>query len=248
MRRIIVVLFTIFLFFIFTSCKHTHKWTKADCYNPKICKFCFEKEGEPLPHSWEDANCVEPKRCVLCGKTEGERCEDAHVWIDATCDKAKHCALCGETEGISLFHSWSETVENVPSQCLLCGELRPLNFPKSGQIFLGEDLYRPSKLKIASSTDQSCYIKLKNAYKEDVFSFFVRAGRTVTVDVPSGYFYVYFSYGKNWYGTEYLFGSETTYAKDDEILDFENYNWEYTLYPAYDGNFSETPIDEKEFR
>ena len=126
--------------------------------------------------------------------------------------------------------------------------MQPLSLPKNGQVFIGNDLYRESERSIKSSSGESCYIKLKGSSGVDVFSFFVRAGCSVTVSVPSGYYYVYFSYGKEWYGTEYLFGPNTTYAKDDELLDFKNYTWEYTLEPVYNGNFSETPVDEDEFK
>lgn len=77
--------------------------------------------------------------------------------------------------------------------------------------------------------------------------FFVPAGRTVEAPVPSGYFYVYFAYGTDWYGPEYIFGPETRYTKDDELSDYVNYTWEYTLYPSYNGNFSETPVDPEDF-
>lgn len=125
--------------------------------------------------------------------------------------------------------------------------MEPLELPASGTVFIGRELSCESSLTINSKSDKSCYIKLKNAHAEDVYSFFVQAGDSIAVPVPVGQFYVYFSYGSNWYGTEHVFGPETTYAKDDELLDFENYYWEYTLYPTANGNFTETPIDPNEF-
>ena len=79
-------------------------------------------------------------------------------------------------------------------------------------------------------------------------SFYVRAGDTVTVGVPCEYLYVYFASGDTWYGTSHLFGEDTSYSMDDTICDFTEYTWEYTLYPVSSGNFSQTPIDEDEFR
>ena len=119
--------------------------------------------------------------------------------------------------------------------------------PANGQVFVGKNSYCGSELTIHGSTTQSCYIKLKDANKNDVYSFFVPAGETTVAPVPTGYYYVYFAYGTDWYGPEYVFGSGTTYAKDDELCDFTNYTWEYTLYPIQDGNFSETPIKADEF-
>ena len=197
-------------------------------------------------HSWLDATCFAPQTCKDCGETSGE--PRGHVWIDATCLVEKHCADCGKTEGKALGHSWTTGSATEAKKCRKCGEMIALALPQSGRVFIGKDLYCGSEISITSSTHEACYIKLKSSSGMDVFSFFVRAGDSITVPIPSGYYYVYFSYGTTWYGTKELFGPETTYAKDDELLDFENYTWEYTLTPSYGGNFSETPIDAEEFK
>lgn len=216
----ILIFSTLLIACLFSGCTHQHVWKEASCYSPKTCIECGETEGTVAEHHWSSATCLTPKQCTECGKTDGK----------------------------SLGHSWSSGSATTPRICQKCNEMEPLALPYSGQVFIGEDLYRESELTIKSSSLESCYIKLKGSSGIDVFSFFVRAGTSVTVSVPSGYYYVYFSYGNEWYGTKYLFGPDTTYAKDDELLDFENYTWEYTLQPVYNGNFSETPIDESEFK
>lgn len=65
--------------------------------------------------------------------------------------------------------------------------------------------------------------------------------------VPAEYLYVYFASGDTWYGASNLFGEHTNYSMDDELLNFKEYTWEYTLYPVTDGNFSQTPIDADDF-
>lgn len=118
--------------------------------------------------------------------------------------------------------------------------------PVSGTAFIGKDLPVHSELTITTSSSH-CYIKLKNKNFQDVYSFFVRANDSVAVPVPSGQYYVFFASGKEWYGIDSLFGDGTSYSKDDEICDFENYTWEYTLTESVNGNFSETPISSDEF-
>ena len=192
-------------------------------------------------HDWTNATCYNPVTCVDCGETAGE--PRGHVWSEATCEEPKFCTDCGKTEGTALGHDFG-----FDNTCSYCGIKQALPLPQSGQVFIGSDLYCESQLTIVSSTTESCYIKLKGTSGTDVFSFFVRAGDSVTVDVPAGYYYVYFSYGTDWYGTDELFGPNTTYAKDDEICDFENYIFEYTLEPTYSGNFSATTVNEDEFK
>ena len=174
-------------------------------------------------------------------------CACNHEWRNATCTEPKTCAKCGETEGAPLGHAWTEATSTTPATCLVCYEMQALPLPASGQVFIGADKNCDSYLTISCSSSKSCYIKLKDESKNDVFSFFVRAGDSVEVPVPAETLYAYFSYGTDWYGPEYLFGARTIYSMDDEPLDFYNYTYEYTLEPVVDGNFSETPIDADDF-
>lgn len=119
--------------------------------------------------------------------------------------------------------------------------------PESGKILSGHQYTQGSEITVTASYASACVVKLKNAAGDTRLSFYVRAGDTVTVCVPAEYLYVYFASGENWYGKKNLFGEDTYYSKDDELLDFATYTYEYTLYQTYNGNFSETPIDADEF-
>ena len=123
----------------------------------------------------------------------------------------------------------------------------PVIIPRTGDILSGSECFDGSELTITASSGESCVVKLKTSSGVERLSFYVRAGDTVTVGVPAEYLYVYFASGDTWYGKKLLFGDETHYSMDDEILDFTQYTWEYTLYPVSSGNFSETPIDPDEF-
>lgn len=125
--------------------------------------------------------------------------------------------------------------------------LIPVNEPISGTILSGIQVYDGSEITITASGGTSCVVKLKDSSGIDVMSFYVRAGDTITVGVPAESLFVYFATGDEWYGTRNLFGEETDYSMDDKICDFENYTYEYTLYPVSNGNFSETPIDAEDF-
>lgn len=127
-------------------------------------------------------------------------------------------------------------------------DLSPVSEPRSGEILSGVEDYYGSAITISASGGESCVVKLKTPSGITRLSFYVRAGDTVTVGVPCEYLYVYFASGSTWYGTEHLFGKRTSYSMDDELLDFSEGTWKYTLYPVSSGNFSETPIDADEFK
>ena len=127
-------------------------------------------------------------------------------------------------------------------------QLTPVAEPKSGAILTGSSYYNESEITIRASGGNSCVVKLKNNKGVTRLSFYVRAGDTVTVNVPREYLYVYFASGDTWYGPEHLFGDETSYSMDDEIQNFIDYTLTYTLYPVTHGNFSETPISADQFK
>ena len=126
--------------------------------------------------------------------------------------------------------------------------LKPVTLPETGTILSGSEYY-DSEITVNADGSSSYVVSLKNLYGEERVSFFVRAGETAVIGVPSEHLYVYFASGSTWYGygEGLMFGEETIYSKDDKALDFAEYTWEYTLYPVYNGNFSETPSNADEF-
>ena len=147
---------------------------------------------------------------------------------------------------VLLISGFSE--DSVPTQSSVPETtLAVVQEPQSGTILLGREDIDGSELTITASGGSSCVVKLKTASGITRLSFYVRAGDTITVGVPAEYLYVYFASGDTWYGEKQLFGENTSYGMDDEILDFTQYTWEYTLYPVSNGNFSETPIDPEDF-
>ncbi len=139
------------------------------------------------------------------------------------------------------------TLPTKPTSFTIKPTIPPAEIPQSGEFLLGAEYSDGSKLTVTASSDSSYLVKLKTSSGDDFLSFYVRAGERVTVGVPADYFYVYFASGSTWYGEELLFGEDTYYSKDDELLNFANYSYEYTLYPVTSGNFTETPIDPDEF-
>lgn len=144
------------------------------------------------------------------------------------------------------FDTTQEVVETEPPK-QTASPPAPVTAPRSGSILTGKEYVDGSELTITADSGSSCVVKLKTSDGVERLSFFVRAGDTVTIGVPAEYLYVYFASGDIWYGRQLLFGDETYYSMDDEILDFTQYTWEYTLYPISSGNFSETPIDANDF-
>jgi len=225
--------------------RHDHEWTSATCEEPRICKDCGEVYGEALGHDWTQRLCEQPKQCTRCGIVAEEAL--GHDWKDATCAAPMTCERCGLTEGEPKEHQMTAGTETSPALCTNCGYMIPLEFPASGQIFIGQKLTWGCTLTVKCTGSQSCYVKMKDADHNDVLSFFVRAGEQAKVYVPSGHYYVYFAHGVDWYGESFLFGEATTYSMDDELTDYVSYSWSYDLVPSVNGNFSDTPIDADQF-
>ena len=107
------------------------------------------------------------------------------------------------------------------------------------------------------SGDRSTYVKLKDAiYKTDVLSVFIRAGKTVTIKMPLGSYKLNYANGKKWYGTEFLFGPNTSYNATDDVFKFErttdqNYEyfsqWTVELIMQQQGNLQTRKINPRDF-
>jgi hypothetical protein len=126
--------------------------------------------------------------------------------------------------------------------------LTPVAEPTSGTILSGNEVYNGSEITIHASSGDSCVVKLKTRSGTERISFYVRAGDTVTVNVPAEYLYVYFASGSTWYGKNDLFGEKTHYQKTETVRDFTEYTWEFTLYPVSNGNLTLDQIDGDEFK
>lgn len=126
--------------------------------------------------------------------------------------------------------------------------LKPVSKPVSGTILSGSEEYG-SEIVVTADTSADCVVVVKNYWDSECVAFYVRAGTTVSVGVPADYLYVYFASGNEWYGygKGLMFGKDTVYSKDDEMLDFSEGGWEYTLQLVTNGNFSQTPSNENEF-
>ena len=62
---------------------------------------------------------------------------------------------------------------------------------------------------------------LKEYYSKDkILTIFIYPDSEVELNVPLGDYLLFYATGKDWYGTEYLFGPVTSYFKSDEKLTF----------------------------
>lgn len=107
--------------------------------------------------------------------------------------------------------------------------------------------YHPAHSKESRSLKSTA----SSPYENDI-AFIVKAGKTVSIDVPIGVYKLYYATGKNFYGIKELFGEDTRYYESDEFLSFylsgNYYNGcSITLWETYDGNFETDEISEKNF-
>ena len=87
-------------------------------------------------------------------------------------------------------------------------------------------------------------------YEADI-AFYVEAGSEAEIDVPIGVYEFYYSSGGTFYGTEHLFGENSTCFNGGNLnfyADSQYYNGHtITLYAVVNGNFDTDEIDESAF-
>jgi len=198
-----------------------------------------------IPGATSAATCTAPITCTSCGEMFGSAL--GHTLQEATCTRGKYCTRCLKTFGKPTGHIWLEETFTVPPTCEACRDVRPMSQPASGTVYIEANKYCGSRLTIEAAPDYNTYFKLKDKDGNDVISFYVRAGKTTTVKVPMDQLYLYYASGIDWYGPDLAFGEETAYEKADDVFDFYNYTWTYTLDAGPDGNASVTIISAEEF-
>lgn len=126
--------------------------------------------------------------------------------------------------------------------------LDPVEEPESGTILFGKKVYNEAKLEVTAPENSACVVKVKDSQGNDILSFYIRAGDTVTMGVASQKINVCWATGEVWYGEEYLFGEETHYSKDNESYTLKDGDklW-YDLEPVKNGDFKPEEIDADEF-
>ena len=135
----------------------------------------------------------------------------------------------------------------------------------SGTVVFGADATnRNSSLTISASPDSDCYVLVK--YKNELvystsqtlldkmlknpskqFSFYVCAGESATVSVPTGASSVRYAIGSQWQGPFRRFGNDTQYYSAGDDFDFTSNTYTLTLYSVANGNFTPTHIDSEAF-
>jgi hypothetical protein len=77
-------------------------------------------------------------------------------------------------------------------------------------------------LKIKTRTENNhYYIKLISLHtRQEILSAFIRSGSVLSVPLPFGVYELKYAAGRNWYGSEYLFGTSANYAKLPNIIIF----------------------------
>lgn len=120
--------------------------------------------------------------------------------------------------------------------------------PSSGTILYGAETQQ-SYIRVTASDSRDYVVALKNSRGTTQVAFYVRSGDTVEIGVPANYLYVYFASGNDWYGygEGLMFGEYTRWSMDEDLQDFTDGGWVYTLEKVEDGNFDDTSIDEDEF-
>lgn len=132
-------------------------------------------------------------------------------------------------------------------------EIKQKPTPFTGYMGLKEIAEAVVPFQLTAPSDGNNYlIKMENRHTYASYQFFVRSGDVLETKVPIGMYTIKYAYGKNWYGSQSLFGTETAYVQLNESFDFsfDGYNYNgYTveLIKQLNGNLKSNPIGSEQF-
>ncbi len=89
----------------------------------------------------------------------------------------------------------------------------------------------PLNIKTSPAGGYHYFVKIVNAgTNQELGSYFIRSGGVLDIRVPVGTYEIKYATGKQWYGTAYLFGPETSYSKADSLFTFSFDGYQYNGY------------------
>ncbi len=89
----------------------------------------------------------------------------------------------------------------------------------------------PLSIKTSPNGGYHYFVKVINtANHRELGSYFIRSGGVLEIEVPVGTYEIRYASGKQWYGTGYLLGPETTYSKADRNFTFGFDGYQYNGY------------------
>ncbi len=124
-----------------------------------------------------------------------------------------------------------------------------LSLPRNGRHYPTYDFSQGalSSICVHAPSTSNCFVIIKRSSTGKILDrFFVRAGETVDTYCPNGTLDIYFTFGDDWYGPDYLFGEDTRCQVDREIEFSQTLYYEYTLYPVSDGNLTMPTVSMEE--
>lgn len=107
----------------------------------------------------------------------------------------------------------------------------------------------PLSIKTSAAGGYHYFVKIVSSVTaQELGSYFIRSGEVLDIDVPTGTYEIRYATGKQWYGTNYLFGPETIYSKADSTFNFSFDGYQYSGYTVelimqQNGNLSTSGIE-----
>ena len=109
--------------------------------------------------------------------------------------------------------------------------------PSNGAILDGSSSGN-SGIEVKAPSSKSVYVKVVKTSGSTQVGFYVAAGNTASVNVPSGSYAVHFAIGQTWYGKSNRFGNDTSYGQDNSLSLGSGDVMSYTLSVSSGGNWN----------
>ena len=166
---------------------------------------------------------------------------------------------CKDVECLNIWYGYQkETITKIiqtknANIGLAIAEVKPKPTPFTGYMDLKDISEAVVPFQLKTPSDGNNYlIKMENNHTQVSYRFFVRSGDVLETKVPVGVYSIKYAYGKNWYGSQNLFGEETSYVQLNESFNFSFDGYKYNGYTVelikqLNGNLKSNPIGSEQF-
>ncbi|MBL9077920.1 MAG: DnaJ domain-containing protein [Planctomycetes bacterium] len=205
------------------------------------------KAGPGLPRRWAVAAILVGVATCFAASVKNDQLRDSK-WF-------KHAALPAIPSTTPSRPSPNPFLRPAPEgspTAIFANSHPPQPLPPNGEVRTSSRRERIAPLTVRTDAGDFYLVKLVDSTRGTQLTVFIRGGAPLEVDVPLGTYELRYASGATWFGYEFLFGPETSYAKADKSFTFSRSGdsvsgYEVTLYKVRDGNLHTTEIAADKF-
>ncbi|MBR6513436.1 MAG: S-layer homology domain-containing protein [Clostridia bacterium] len=165
-----------------------HRVLRYNCRTGGSCSVCGEKcDSSRIVHAFNPATCTEPRTCRVCNEKRGEPA--GHKWIGPTCEEVAYCPVCNIFGASSLGHTTQNGIcQRCNEEVFRTSVHRAGYYMLKNAHANGDGTYEASAYSTYQNGDEDYAVVWYDANKVRFYVeytyYWAQSGKTVRINIP----------------------------------------------------------------